>query len=100
MHGDPSNTWLGEGEKYAMLGLNLKSDRTGFTDEELSGDLTVLTQSAFKMPSHWREWLGGMRAEEVEECDLFVVAKVKSKQGGVLDGENQTLQASAAVITI
>jgi hypothetical protein len=73
VRGDPSNAWLGEGEKYAMLGLNLKSDRAGFTDEELSADLTVLTQSAFKMPSHWREWLGSMRAEEVEECDLFVV---------------------------
>jgi hypothetical protein len=55
MHGESANAWLGEGEKYAMLGLNLKSDPAGFVDEELSADLTVLTQSAFKMPSHWRE---------------------------------------------
>jgi hypothetical protein len=89
----PSNAWLGEGEKYAMLGLNLKSDQAGFAGEVLNADLTVLTQSTFKMPSHWREWLGSMRAEEVEECDLFVVAKMKSKQVAVLDGENQQLQA-------
>lgn len=91
--GEPSNAWLGDGEKYAMLGLNLKSDQTGFADETLNADLTVLTQSAFKMPSHWREWLGSMRAEEVEDCDLFVVAKMKSKQVAVLDAENQQLQA-------
>jgi hypothetical protein len=89
----PSNAWLGAGEKYAMLGLNLKSDQAGFADEALNADLRVLTQSAFKMPSHWREWLGSIRVGEVEACDLFVVAKMKSKQVGVLDGENQELQA-------
>jgi hypothetical protein len=88
-----SGAWLGDDEKYALLGLNIKSDQAGFADEELSPDLTALTQSAFKMPAHWREWLGSMRAEEVEECDLFIVAKMKSKQTAVLDGENQTLQA-------
>ncbi|SRR6266404_1761077 len=88
-----TETWLGKGEKYALLGLNIKCDQAGFTDEQISPDLTVLTRSAFKMPSHWREWLGSIRAEEVEGCDLFILAKMKSKQIGVLDGENQALQA-------
>jgi hypothetical protein len=44
------------------------------------------------MPSHWREWLGSIRAEEVEDCNLFILSKLNSKQSGVLDGENQTLQ--------
>jgi hypothetical protein len=93
MSGEHSEAWLGDGEKYALLGLNLKSDQAGFSNEQLSPELTVLTRAAFKMPSHWREWLGSIRAEEVEGCDLFILSKLKSKQPGVLDGENQTLQA-------
>jgi hypothetical protein len=93
MSGEKPETWLGEGEKYTLLGLNIKSDQAGFADEQLSPDLAVLSKSAFKMPSHWREWLGTIRAEEVEDCDLFILAKTKSKQVAVLDDENQELQA-------
>lgn len=84
--------WVSDGEKYALLGLNLKGDEFGFADEQISPELAVLTQAAFKMPAHWREWLGSIRAEEVEDCDLFILSKLNSKQPGVLDGENQTLQ--------
>jgi hypothetical protein len=91
MNGQNSEAWLGEGEKYALLGLNLKSDQAGFADEQLSAELAVLTRAAFKMPAHWREWLGSIRAEEVEDCDLFILSKLKSKQTGVLDGENRAL---------
>lgn len=87
-----SEEWLGEGEKYALLGLNLKSDQAGFFEEPLSPELTVLTSARFKMPAHWREWLGSNRAEEIEDCNLFILSKLNSKQPGVLDGENQTLQ--------
>jgi hypothetical protein len=44
------------------------------------------------MPAHWREWLGTIRAEEVEDCDLFILSKCRSRQAAVLDGENQMLQ--------
>jgi len=93
MNEQNSGAWLGDGEKYALLGLNLKSDQVGFVDEQLSPELAVLTRAAFKMPSHWREWLGSIRAEEVEDCDLFILSKLKSRHASVLDGENQTLQA-------
>ncbi|WP_369622453.1 hypothetical protein, partial [Pseudoalteromonas distincta] len=76
---------------YALLGLSIKGDQAGFADEQLSPELAVLTRAAFKMPAHWREWLGTIRAEEVEDCDLFILSKLESKQPGVLDGENQTL---------
>jgi hypothetical protein len=45
------------------------------------------------MPSHWREWLGTIRAEQMEDCDFFVLAKMQSRQAGVLDSENQELLA-------
>ncbi|WP_028167374.1 hypothetical protein [Bradyrhizobium elkanii] len=87
-----SLNWLAEGDKYALLGLSLKSDEAGFTDEAISPELTVLTRAAFKMPAHWREWLGSIRAEEVEDCDVFILSKLRSRQPGVLDGEDQMLQ--------
>jgi hypothetical protein len=93
MNEQNSGAWLGDGEKYALLGLNIKSDQAGFADEQISPELVVLTRSAFKVPSHWRDWLGSIRAEEVEDCDLFILTKMKSQQTGVLDGENQALQA-------
>lgn len=89
VHNSPS--WVGQDDKYALLGLSIKSDAAGFQDEVLSPELSVLTQTAFKMPEHWREWLGSIRAEEVEDCDLFILSKLKSRQPGILDGENQTL---------
>jgi hypothetical protein len=92
MSDDDSSRWVAEGEKYALLGLSLKSDQAGFADEAISPELAVLTRAAFKMPSHWREWLGSIRAEEVEDCDLFILSKLHSHQPGVLDGENQMLQ--------
>src|SRR6266540_6558633 len=87
-----SGSWLGEGEKYALLGLSLKSDQAGYSEGPLSPEFAVLTKAEFKMPSHWREWLGSIRAEEVEDCNLFILSKLNSKQAGVLDGENQALQ--------
>jgi hypothetical protein len=93
MNSHISQGWVSDNQKYALLGLHIKGDENGFADEQISPDLAVLTRAAFRMPAHWREWLGSIRAEEVEDCDLFIFSKLKSKQAGGLDGENQTLQA-------
>jgi hypothetical protein len=92
MNDKNSPHWISDDEKYALLGLNIKSDQVGFADEQISPELTVLTRAAFKMPANWREWLGTIRVEEVEDCDVFILSKLNSKRPSVLDGENQTLQ--------
>lgn len=93
MADENTQNWIDADEKYALLGLNIKADEAGFADEQISPELAVVTRTAFKMPVHWREWLGSTRTEEVEDCNLFILSKLKSKQPGVLDGENQALQA-------
>src|SRR6201987_4017638 len=85
-------SWISDDEKYALLGLSINSDRVGFSDEQLSPELTVLTRTAFKIPTNWREWLGTIRAEEVDHCDLFILSKLHSKRLDVLDDEHQMLQ--------
>ena len=43
----------------------------------------------------WRDWLGSIRVEEVEDCNLFLVSKVVSAAPGVLDAESKTVQQRA-----
>lgn len=54
--------------------------------------LWVVNRPQFQVPSHWKEWLGTIRVEEVEAANLFLLSKIKSERPDVLDGENQTLQ--------
>src|ERR1700704_5201238 len=87
-----SRTWVEDGEKYALLGLSIKWDDSGEASGSLMPRLTMLTSATFRMPAHWREWLGSIRAEEVEDCDVFFLSRLPSRQPEVLDGENQILQ--------
>ena len=52
----------------------------------------MLADTTFNVPTNWREWLGSIRAGEVEDCNLFLLSKLASSAPGVLDAENQKLQ--------
>jgi hypothetical protein len=86
----PTATWLNNGEKYALVGLNLKFE--GNLPGQLTPRLWAMTGEAFSVPAHWRQWLGSVRVDEVEECNVFLLSKLASATPGVLDGENKTLQ--------
>ena len=83
--------WIADGEKYALVGLDVKLEGTP-PPEQIAPDLWALTTTAFDVPSHWREWLGSIRADQVAGSNLFLVSKLASDTPGVLDGENQLLQ--------
>jgi hypothetical protein len=38
---------------------------------KIAPDLWVLADTKFDIPPHWREWLGSIRAEEVDDCTCF-----------------------------
>jgi hypothetical protein len=83
--------WIAEGEKYALIGLSADVEcnvRQGM----IAPGLWVVTAPQFHVPSDWKEWLGTIRAEEVQDANLFLVSKIKSERPDVLDGENQSLQ--------
>lgn len=83
--------WIADGEKYALVGLNVAVGddvRPGLVAE----GLWVVTGSQFQIPSHWKEWLGTIRVEEVEASNLFLVSKLRSQTPDILDGENVSLQ--------
>jgi len=85
--------WISDGEKYALVGLELKMDET-LPLQQLTPDLYVFGDTAFQVPAHWQEWLGTIRTEEVQACNLFLLAKMPSARPEVLDVENQQLQRS------
>ena len=83
--------WISDGEKYALVGLDVKLEGTP-PPERIAPDLWVLTATTFGVPPEWREWLGSIRADEVAGSNLFLVSKLASATRDILDGENQSLQ--------
>jgi hypothetical protein len=86
-----SAAWIEDGEKYALVGLSLKFEGQ-LPSGKIAANLSVLADTKFTVPANWREWLGSVRAREVEDCNLFLLSKLASSTPGVLDAENQTLQ--------
>jgi hypothetical protein len=85
---------IDDGEKYALTGLSIKLEGD-IAQGEVAPHLMVLTGTRFEIPSHWREWLGTIRAEEVEHCNLFLLSKLRSAALDVLNGENKILRQRA-----
>lgn len=88
--GNPA-TWIDDGEKYALVGLSVKIEGQISTGK-VAPHLWVLADTKFDIPPHWREWLGSIRAGEVEDCNLLLISKSPSSRPGILDDENQKLQ--------
>jgi hypothetical protein len=84
-------SWIADGEKYALLCLSVKTEGH-IPNDIIAPDLWVITDTQFKFPTQWKEWLGTIRSQEVERSNLFLLSKVKSQQLGDLDAENTALQ--------
>ena len=83
--------WISDGEKYALVGLQVGIEGPP-PPEQLAPNLWALTGTTFEVPSHWRAWLGSIRAGRVANSNLFLVSKLTSETPYVLDRENQLLQ--------
>ena len=83
--------WIVDGEKYALVGLEVAFDGPP-PPVHIAPNLWVLTKTTFDVPSVWRECLGSIRADRVADTNLFLVSKLASETPGVLDHENKSLQ--------
>lgn len=84
------SNWIADGEKYAVVALSVKTEGS-IPSETMSPNLRVLADMAFSMPQHWYEWLGSIRATEVEECNLFLLSTARSSTPDILDEDNKRL---------
>jgi hypothetical protein len=87
----PPPAWINDGEKFGLVGLSVKLDDE-IAPEMLTRHLRALTDTTFTFPPLWREWLGSIRAGEVEDCNLFLLSKLPSLTPHVHDAENHTLR--------
>lgn len=88
-----AQNWISDGEKYALLGLSVKVTDPGIATLDLGPDFQVIEGTAFTIQDEWREWLGSIRIEEIEACNLFIAAKLQSATPDILDGENIQLNS-------
>ena len=83
-------TWIEDGEKFVLIGLKIKLDGQN-VGGQIAPNFWALSDTTFSVPTHWRTWLGSMRADRVEECNLFLLSKLRSTTPDVLDEESERL---------
>ena len=89
-----STSWIGEGEKYALVALAVSLDNA-VPLQQMTPNHWAFADERFDMPPHWRAWLGTIRTQEVEGSNLFLLSKVPSQTPDILDGENVELKRRA-----
>ena len=73
------------------MGLNLNFEGQLRCDELVPG-YSALVDKNFQIPAHWREWLGTIRTDELDNCNLYLLSKQRSADVSVFNAENQALQ--------
>ena len=79
------------GEKYALVAFRTLSNLPASPTELVPG-LWVSSTPIMPIGSHWKTWLGSIRVEQIERCNVFLLVRTKSTNLDVLDGENLELQ--------
>src|SRR5260221_1826257 len=86
-------SWIADGEKYALVGLGAKFSSIPL--RKLAANLWVFANRPFVVPKHWHDWLGSIRAEEIQSFNLFLLSKIASRTPDILDDENVLLKQRA-----
>jgi hypothetical protein len=89
---DPPPIWIDDGEKYGLIGLAVQVEQPIPLRQVAPGLWAWTTNGALPIPDHWREWLGTIRAGEIEGSNLILLCKMQSSAPDILDAENQQLE--------
>lgn len=84
-------TWLDEGQKFALLGLQVGLD-PNLRDGLVAEGLEAYSGLRLDLPGHWREWLGTTQVEEIETSTLVLVCRAPSVSPTVRDAESALLR--------
>jgi hypothetical protein len=63
--------------------------------QEMTPHHWTFADARFDVPAHWREWLGTIRTEEVEDSNLFLLSKMRSQAPEIVDAETVVLKRRA-----
>jgi hypothetical protein len=81
------------GEKFSIVaipGAVRESSDTQFP-LHLADDLWAVTKLPVSLAEHWKEWIGSIRAGDIERASLLLVAKRRSESPRVQDGDTKAL---------
>ena len=80
------------GEKFSCLTFTGFSVADVFPGQlRLAGGTWALRGLPVGLEAHWREWLGSVRTNEIQQSNFFLCKSAASPNPGVLDDENQEL---------
>ena len=81
-----------EDTKYAVLGLETNRVAADLPDMvELPNGFLALRHLPFKVPDHWREWVGSLEFSRIEENGLYLFARAPTTRPQDSDSEDQAL---------
>jgi hypothetical protein len=84
---------LQAGEKFACIAFeNLATDDSLSKPISLGEGLWTLPEHPFDLDNRWRDWIGKIRADQVDRCNFFLLAVKASTRPEVLDDENEMLR--------
>lgn len=84
---------LKAGEKFTCIAFKkLPIDDSISNPLRLGDGLWTLPKHPFSLDQQWREWIGKIKAEEMDRCNCFFLATTASERPEVVDGETQMLQ--------
>jgi hypothetical protein len=82
---------VGPGEKYALIGFRIIRP-IGMDPVHLGAGLWACGRLPFALDGNWKEWIGTVREQAIRHANLFLLAKMRSSQVEIRDGENEKLK--------
>jgi len=81
-----------EGEKFGVLAIEgVYSTIPEDAAVQLSDGTWVHTRLPVKIGSHWREWIGTLRLERLQNSNVILFRSGSSTNPQILDGQHQQL---------
>jgi len=86
------NKFLRQNDKYGLLVIpGLFHELPEKFELILPPDVCVSTEIDLPEAEHWKEWIGTIGWEEIEDAELYLLKRLPSKTPDILDGENNDL---------
>lgn len=88
---DINPQFIAPGEKFGLLALEISAVGMPARPQKVGRTHWVAGRPIVDFDDHWREWLGSLRHEDLQDATIFVVDKIPSKAPTILNGESQLL---------
>jgi hypothetical protein len=85
---------INDNEKYGLIALHAGSS-VQLKPTEIAPGLWAASEPFVMLTPLWREWLGTIRVQQIERCNVFFLVKIRSATPDILDQENLDLENQA-----